>query len=59
MRSRIFISRVAREFGAAREQVGEMIRRLGFEPDWIDIAGAEDENPRPGLSIERYVGTAC
>jgi tetratricopeptide (TPR) repeat protein len=46
---RIFVSAVSCEFNAAREQVAEVLRRLGCEPVWQAISGSESEDLRPRL----------
>jgi hypothetical protein len=41
MKPRIFISAVTREFASTRQRVANVLTRLGYEPVWEDIFGAE------------------
>ena len=49
MQPRIFISAVTRELGSTRQRVANILTRLGYEPVWEDIFGAEPGDLRPIL----------
>lgn len=49
MKPRIFISAVTREFSTARQQVANILLRLGYDPVWEDIFGSEPGDLRPIL----------
>jgi tetratricopeptide (TPR) repeat protein len=46
---RIFVSAVSCEFSSARNQVAEVLTRLGCEPVWQEVTGSESEDLRPLL----------